>query len=270
MAAPQLIRLMIEYDGTGLSGWQRQDGQSTVQGALDQALAQVTPDDQETLDVRCAGRTDAGVHAYGQVVTFCTTSSREPRRFAPALNHHLPLGIRVHRAEAAPAGFSARHHACGKTYRYTLFAGPHPSALLRHRAWHVHRRLCLEAMQLGANQLVGNHDFESFRSVHCDALNARRHLSSLDVAAGESLGMGRTVHITLTGDAFCRHMCRIIVGTLVEVGAGRRQVADLAGVLAARDRTQAGETAPGCGLTLMRVHYQQAWAFAPEEPRRPV
>lgn len=256
------MRLLVEYDGSQLMGWQRQQGLPTVQGALEQALMQVTHEPYLALDVRCAGRTDAGVHALGQVATFHTTSSKEPRRFAPALNHFLPPNVRVHCCEAAPEGFSARHDALGKTYRYTLFVGAHPSALLLYRAWHVRRRLNLKAMQVGAAHLQGSHDFESFRSAHCDAPHARRNLRVVRVERGEAYEMGATTTITLEGDAFCRHMCRIIAGTLMEVGAGLRAPSDLPAVLDARHRSRAGETAPGYGLTLVAVHYPPSHAFA--------
>jgi tRNA pseudouridine38-40 synthase len=260
---PHLIRLLLEYDGSAFMGWQRQAGLATVQGALEAALGAVTGEPVEALDVRCAGRTDAGVHALGQVVTFHTQSPKEPRRFAPALNHFLPDSIRVQRAEAAPKGFSARHHSSGKTYRYCVYRGPHPSALLLHRAWHVRRRLSMEAMQQAASALTGSHDFESFRSAHCDAPHARRVLHAITVAQHEPWGLGEILTITLRGDAFCRHMCRIIAGTLVEVGAGLRAPGHMAQILAARSRSRAGETAPGYGLTLMHVAYPQAWAFGP-------
>ena len=263
---PKLIRLLLEYDGSKLMGWQRQLGLPTVQGALEAALGTVTGETVEALDVRCAGRTDAGVHALGQVVTFHTLSPKEPRRFAPALNHFLPETIRVHRAEAAPKGFSARHHSSGKTYRYCVYVGPHPSALLAHRAWHVRRRLALPAMQEAALRLTGSHDFESFRSAHCDAPHARRQLHDIAVALQEPWGQGEIVTITLRGDAFCRHMCRIIAGTLVEVGAGLRRPEQMTEVLAARSRSQAGETAPGHGLTLMHVAYPPELAFARGAP----
>jgi len=258
---PHLIRLLLEYDGSKLMGWQRQAGLPTVQGALEAALCAVTGEAVEALDVRCAGRTDAGVHALGQVVTFHTQSPKEPRRFAPALNHFLPESIRVHRAEAAPKGFSARHHSSGKTYRYCVYMGPHPSALLAHRAWHVRRRLSVPAMQQAAQALMGSHDFESFRSAHCDAPHARRVLHDITVALKEPWGLGQIITITLRGDAFCRHMCRIIAGTLVEVGAGLRPPTQMAEILAARSRSRAGETAPGYGLTLVQVAYPPAMAF---------
>lgn len=252
---PRLLRMLVEYDGANLSGWQRQDGLSTVQGALEAALCRMTGQDAAVLDVRSAGRTDAGVHALGQVVTFHTQSPLEARRFAPALNHFLPTSIRVHRCEEAKEGFSARHDATRKQYRYTMYVGPHPSALLAHRAWHVRRRLDDNAMQEAAKFLEGAHDFESFRHAHCDAPHARRVLHRVHVQADLPHGVGRVLHITLEGDAFCRHMCRIIAGTLMEVGAGLRQAQDMRDILNAKDRTQAGVTAPGCGLTLMQVVY---------------
>ncbi len=253
--------MLVEYDGASFMGWQRQEALPTVQGALEQALNKVTHEPHEVLDVRSAGRTDAGVHALSQVVTFHTDCTKEARRFAPALNHFLPPQIRVHRAEEAPSGFSARHHATGKTYRYTIYIGPHPSALLLYRTWHVRRHLNLDAMQQAALHLQGQHDFESFRSAHCDAPHAKRHLTRVEVGCGEPWGLGHLVNIHLTGDAFCRHMCRIIAGTLMEVGAGIKQADGMVAILAARDRSRAGETAPGYGLTLMQVYFPEHLAF---------
>ena len=249
------IRLLLEYEGTPYVGWQRQAGRPSVQGELEAALYRVTGEGPGTLMTRCAGRTDAGVHAQGQVVAFSTASMREGRRFAPALNHYLPPSIRVQHSERAADDFDPRRDSVAKTYRYGLFVAANPSALLRHRAWHVRRRLDLAVLGAAAQQLVGEHDFESYRSVHCDAAHAVRRLTAIDVAEGEAWGAGRTVRITITGNAFCRHMCRIIVGTLVEVGASLRPIDDVARILAARDRRAAGETAPGHGLTLVRVAY---------------
>lgn len=251
----QVVRLLLEYEGTPFVGWQSQAGLPTVQGELTRALQAVTGEEAADLNVRCAGRTDAGVHAQGQVVAFTCAAGREPRRFAPALNHFLPATIRVQRSEAADADFDPRRDSRGKIYRYSLFIGPNPSALLRHRAWHLRRRLDLAAMQQAATRLVGEHDFESFRSAHCDALHAVRHLTGVDVAHTGDFSAGHTAEITIAGNAFCRHMCRIIAGTLTEVGSGARTPDSMATILAARDRCQAGETAPGHGLTLVHVAY---------------
>lgn len=249
-----LVRLLLEYDGCNYAGWQRQDGLQTVQGCLEAALAAVTGEDVDALRLACAGRTDAGVHAEGQLCTFFTEDPRPARRFAPALNHLLPHDVRVHRAEAVPLDFDVRRASEAKWYSYAVYTGAHPSALRRRRAWHLRRHLDLSAMRAAAATLVGEHDFESFRSAHCEAAHARRHLYALRLSAGEQLTFGTMVQLDLFGNAFCRHMCRILVGTLVEVGAGRRAPEDVQRVLAARDRRRAGMTAPPHGLTLRRIY----------------
>jgi tRNA pseudouridine38-40 synthase len=246
---------LLEYDGAHFMGWQRQAGLPTIQGELERALMVITQETCEALDVRAAGRTDAGVHALGQVVTFITQSTKEPRRFAPALNHYLPTTIRVHRADAPPEGFSARRDSLGKTYSYTIYQAAHASATWQHRAWHVKKRLCVDRVQRAADALLGEHDFESFRSVHCDAAHAIRRLDTLTFVAGPQFGSGQIYTLTLVGNAFCRHMCRIIAGTLIEIGAGMRGQDSIVSTLLAKDRRAAGTTAPGYGLTLMQVHY---------------
>ena len=251
---PQTVRLTVEYDGSNYAGWQRQAGLYTVQGQLEAALVAITGEDVASLRLACAGRTDAGVHAMGQLCSFVTDNTRPARRFAPALNHLLPLDIRVHLAEQTQHDFDVRRASEAKWYSYLVYTGAHPSALLRRRAWHLRRRLSLTAMQKGAQQLQGEHDFESFRSAHCEAAHARRRLFAVRLTAADTVPFGETLVVDLYGNAFCRHMCRILVGTLVEVGYGVRPPEDVARVLAARDRRAAGITAPPQGLTLRRVY----------------
>lgn len=247
------IRLLIEYDGTPYVGWQLQEGQASIQGELEAALFKITGEANPQLMV--AGRTDAGVHAYGQVANFRSNSVLEARRFTPALNHHLPDSIRIHRAEDAPPDFDARQAARSKHYRYRVYRGPHAPALDRRRAWHIRNPIDVDAMRRAAAALVGELDFESFRSVHCDAAHAIRRMHSITVSTAPRPPVGEFVDIVFHANAFCRHMCRILAGTLVEVGTGRRPVADVARVLASQDRTQGGVTAPPWGLTLLEVLY---------------
>lgn len=244
------IALWVEYDGSSSSGWQAQDGQVTVAGALREAIGRMTG--QPALP-RCASRTDAGVHARGQLATFRTDAAGPARRFAPGLNHFLPPTIRVLRTWAVADRFDARRAARGKVYRYRIVVAPHAAALERGRAWHLRGALDIHAMQQAALSLVGEHDFSAFRHAHCGAGHARRHLWRLRVGRRARPPAGELVTIHLAGNAFCRHMCRILVGTLVEVGRGRRSPQSVAGTLAGRDRRRAGPTAPAEGLTLMRV-----------------
>ena len=249
----QNICLLIEYDGTPYSGWQMQKTLPSVQGELTAALRRLTGEPQ--LNLSCAGRTDAGVHAYGQVANFHTCYRLEARRYATALNRFLPPTIRIHRSEALPAAFDARFSAAAKRYRYRLYEGLNPLALDRHRAWHVRRSLNVERLQAAAQTLVGEHDFNAFRSSHCDADHAVRRIFSVEVAQMLRPPIGRFVDITFHANAFCRHMCRILAGTLMEVGAGMRSVGSVEEALRVRQRQAAGVTAPPWGLTLLEVLY---------------
>jgi tRNA pseudouridine38-40 synthase len=249
------IRLLIEYDGTAYAGWQRQAGQPSVQGAIEQALHKITGEPTALHKLTVAGRTDAGVHALGQVANFATLRPMQARRFAPALNFWLPTDIRIHQADAVPGAFDARRWARGKRYRYRIYVGPHPLAVGRHAAWHIRRPLDLTAMRAAAAMLVGEHDFESFRSAHCDAAHAVRRMHGISIEVSPRPPVGQFVDIVLHADAFCRHMCRIIAGSLAAVGTGAKPTAWIEAALAMRRRQSAGMTAPPGGLTLLHVAY---------------
>ncbi len=253
---PQTIRLLIEYDGTPYSGWQEQASLPSLQGTITAALRQLTG--EATLRLDCAGRTDAGVHAFGQVASFSTAYPMQPQRFATALNHALPDSIAIHRSEAVPAGFSARFDAASKRYRYRLYCGRNPLALDRRRAWHVRRHLDLNRLQMAAEQLVGEHDFNAFRSSKCDADHAIRRIFSVGVSSQPRPPIGTYVDLLFHANAYCRHMCRIMAGTLMEVGAGLRPADSIASLLQVRQRAAAGVTAPPWGLTLEEVIYPPA------------
>ncbi len=246
------VRLLLEYDGTRYVGWQAQENGPSVQAELQRAVAELTG---EHPVLRVAGRTDAGVHAIGQVVSFVTTSSIPPERFAPALNTKLPDDVSVHRSDEVPADFDARHSARGKRYRYRVYLGPQPAALESPRAWYVRGTLDLAAMRDAAATLIGEHDFESFRSAQCDAPHARRHMLSITIDETPRPPVGRYVDVVFHANAFCRHMCRILAGTLVEVGQGRRTVESVVAALEGKRRALAGITAPPHGLTLLEVFY---------------
>ncbi len=246
------IRLLIEYDGTRFVGWQVQENGPSVQAEILAAIAKVTG---EPTAVTVAGRTDAGVHALGQVASFKTRSRIPAERFAPAITSYLPADVAVHRSEEVPKDFDARHSALSKRYRYRVLSSRQRAPLDVHRAWHVRGALDLEAMAAAAQRLVGEHDFESFRSVHCDAPHARRNMLSIAITTAARPPTGRYIDFVFHADAFCRHMCRILAGNLVEVGLEKRTPSDLAAVLEARDRRLAGVTAPPHGLTLLEVKY---------------
>lgn len=252
------VRLVVEYDGTEFAGWQEQANLPTVQGALQDAVASMV---QKPTRVRGASRTDAGVHARGQVAAFDVDDDRIPLLgFLRGLNTLLPPAVAVRAAEEAPPGWDPRRTSRGKRYVYTYWEGPVRPALERHRAWHVRGELELEAMTEAAQALLGTHDFESFRAAGCVAEHAVRTLYAVHVDRGPQ----QRVALTVVGNAFLRNMVRIIAGHLAEVGLGRRPVGSVAEALAARDRTRAGITAPAAGLTLDEVIYDDR---LPPRPR---
>ena len=246
------LKLTLEYDGSAYAGWQLQAGQPTVQRELMDAVSRMTG---EAPSITVAGRTDAGVHAVGQVASLRTRSHVEARRFLSGLNGLLPRDISVHSVEEVPLAFNARHDSLGKCYRYRVLVSPQRAALEEGRVWHIRHPMALEAMRAAACLLVGEHDFNAFRSSACDAPHARRNMIRIDIDALLRSPTAQVVEILFHANAFCRHMCRILAGTLVEVGMGKRTAENVAAVLESRDRTQAGVTAPPGGLTLMQVFY---------------
>ena len=249
----QNIRLLLEYKGSAYVGWQYQPGHPSIEGELRKAIKKISGEDVELV---VAGRTDAGVHAQGQVANFFTQRMEmEPRRWAPALNGLMPRDISVHRAEGAPQEFSARHDSISKRYVYKVYLGKQPAALVGELAWYRPYALNLEQMHKGAQLLIGDHDFNAFRSRHCDAAHARRSMFNITISQTERLPQGKLVEITFHANAFCRHMCRILAGTLVELGMGKRSVESIGHALASGERDHAGMTAPPHGLTLLHVEY---------------
>jgi tRNA pseudouridine38-40 synthase len=243
------FRLTLEYDGTDLVGWQVQAGDTrTAQGELNAALARVTG---ETVSVVGAGRTDAGVHAEAQVASVRLATALAPDVLRRALNAVLPGDIAVRELVEAAPDFHALRDARGKLYRYAVWNGSGRSPL-RNRSHHYEvTRLDAKAMGEGARALVGRHDFASFQAAGSDVLTSERTLWRFDV---EARGDGEIL-FWVAGEGFLRHMVRIAVGTLLEVGRGRRTPAGVAEALAARERIAAGPTAPARGLTLVRVDY---------------
>ncbi len=241
------LKLTIAYDGTAFAGWQMQAGQRTVQGAIEDALR---PIDGTRVIVHAAGRTDSGVHAAGQVVSFSLKSSIDCDALVRAVNVRLPADVRVMTAEDAPEGFNARFDARYKTYHYAILTGTVVPPTIRHFVWHVPHPLDTEAMNSAAAVLRGEHDFAAFQATGGDVITTRRELvSSAVVPAADRL----TYEVTGTG--FLRHMVRNIVGTLVDIGRGRMPAIRMAEILASRNRAQASATAPPQGLTLWRVDY---------------
>jgi tRNA pseudouridine38-40 synthase len=253
------FKLILEYEGTDYHGWQVQPGLPTIQGRLQAALAALAG---SPVGVTGAGRTDAGVHALGQVASFAADIRLEPPTLRRALNAHLPPDIVVRHAEEVGADFDACRSARARTYRYSLLRREPPSAWLFRHALHAPAALDLEAMTQASQLVMGTHDFTSFRAGGCMAATPVRTVFDAVWRREDDLW-----HFEITADGFLQHMVRILVGTLLEVGRGKRSPADLWAVLADRDRRKAGRTAPPHGLCLVRVQYDAPIVgLAPDRP----
>lgn len=241
------VKLILEYDGSRYAGWQRQPDQPTIQEAVETALFQLT---QATVSVIGAGRTDAGVHALGQVASFRIVRTWTPREWMRGLNARLPEDIAVRSVALVSDDFHARYGARGKLYEYRILNRPERPALDRAYLWHVHKPLDSSAMEQAAAHLTGSHDFSSFEGTLTDNEDPVCDLRQLSVAKE-----GDLIRIRAYADRFLKHMVRAVVGTLVEVGHAKRTPESLKTILAAKDRTAAGRTAPPHGLFLVRVDY---------------
>ncbi len=241
------IAIGIEYDGTAYNGWQRQKSGRGIQQEFERAIGTVA---DRTIEVVCAGRTDTGVHATGQVGHFDTDVERSERGWLLGANSNLPDDVCVRWVRPVPDDFHARFSALSRSYRYVILNRLVRSALNRHRAWWVHQPLDADAMHEAAQALVGEHDFSAFRAAGCQASRPDREITSIAVTRE-----GDRIHLDVTANAFLMHMVRNITGTLVATGTGEEAVDHAAAVLDSRDRTQAGVAAPPHGLTLVRVDY---------------
>jgi len=241
------IKVVLEYDGSGFAGWQQQARGRTVEAELKRALKSITG---QELKVYAAGRTDAGAHAEGQVVSFQTDGRFSPRRLVAALNAKLPDDVAVLSAEEVPDTFHARYSARWRRYRYRYLDRPSRPALERGRCWQVHGPLDVDAMAKAAKALVGKHDWTSYCSAS-EPPDARvREMRSARVSRH-----GDIVDLELVAEGFLRGLARSIAGALAEVGRGRRPPEWVGDVLEARDRRKAARTAPAGGLTLVEVIY---------------
>ena len=255
---PARWALLLEYDGTPFVGWQRQENGRSVQEVLETAASRLVGGAAVASAV--AGRTDAGVHAAGQVAGLDLTAACAPARLRDALNWHLkPHPVVVLAAVPAPDGWHPRFSALGRAYRYEILDRPAPPALLAGRVWHVGRPLDAAAMQLAARVLLGRHDFSSFRASACQASSPIKTLERLDV-----LRIADRVRVIAEARSFLHHQVRNMVGTLKLVGEGRWSVDEVGRILAARDRRVGGPTAPAEGLCLTGVHYgMELFALVP-------
>ena len=271
------IKLTVVYDGTRFVGWQRQAEGVSIQGLLEEALARL---EGGPVTVHGAGRTDAGVHALGQVASVQVTLSHPLDVVARALNACLPPDVRVTGVEQAADDFHARFSARSKTYRYIIRNAPVASPFERAYVWHIPEPLDLEAMRMGAAALVGTHDFAAFRSAGGEVKTTTRAIVRSEFLVGRATAPHRAGAVgtppdgspggpdrvrptidesllayEISGNGFLRHMVRAIVGTLVEIGRGQRPAASIAALLADGNRAEAGATAPPQGLFLVRVDY---------------
>ncbi len=241
-------RIVIEYDGTPFVGWQRQAQGGSVQGALEDALHRFCGEDA---DVRGAGRTDAGVHALGQVAHFDLVKSWEPYRVREALNFHLkPAPIVVIECASAAGDFDARHSATARHYLYRILSRRAPPALERNRVWWLPLALDEQAMNAAAKVLLGRHDFTTFRAAQCQANSPLRTLDRLDVTRE-----GDEIRVWASARSFLHNQVRSMVGSLKLVGEGKWRADDLEATLHAKDRSACGPVAPAAGLFLTRVDY---------------
>jgi tRNA pseudouridine38-40 synthase len=244
-------KLTIEYDGEGYAGWQRQPDQKSIQQKVEEAITQFS---QEEQPIYVAGRTDAGVHAVGQVVHFDLNKENfTPYRIMEALNYHLRgSGIVILDVVEVSDEFHARFSALKRAYYYRIINRRPPLAIEKGRAWHIKPRLDVDAMREGAAHLIGQHDFTSFRDSECQANTPIRSINKIDF-----LVSGDEIQLHIEAKSFLHHMVRNITGTLKLVGAGKISAADVKDILEAKDRREAGPTAPACGLYLSEIFYAE-------------
>ena len=241
------LKLTLAYDGTRFVGWQKQTQGESIQGLLEDAMSRL---EGAPITAHGAGRTDAGVHAEGQVASARVTFDHEAATVARALNAILPPDVRVISVEDAAPDFHARFSACVKSYRYQLANTPVMSPFVRAYAWHISEPLDLPAMRESAAALVGTHDFAAFQSAGSDVVSTERTITRSELVERSGL-----LAYEVSGNGFLRHMVRAVVGTLVEVGRGRRPPGEMQALVAGRSRSDAGPTAPAHGLTLVKVEY---------------
>lgn len=248
------IRMIIEYDGTNYSGWQRQINAISVQEKLETALRKLTRDD--ALTVVGASRTDAGVHAYSQNVHFDTESRIPADKFAFALNTMLPEDIRVRKSFRVRDDFHARFQAKKKQYRYLFYNSPHASAICRNLSAHVMYKLDEALMDEEAKDMLGTHDFAPFAASGSEVKDTTRTIYNVSVTRN-----GDMIEMLVEGNGFLYNMVRILAGTLIGVGTGKIEKGAIRRALESGSRLDLGVTAPACGLTLMRIDYENAEAI---------
>lgn len=241
------VRLTVAYDGTNYHGWQIQNNGITIESELNRCLSDLLG---EPVEVIGASRTDSGVHALGNIAVFDTESPMPAEKISYALNQRLPEDIRIQRSEEVAADWHPRHCESRKTYEYRIYRGEFPMPVRRLYAYFTYRSLCVEDMREAAAYLVGEHDFKSFCQTGAQVESTVRTIYLIEVEE-----QGAELVIRVCGNGFLYNMVRIIAGTLMEVGKGRRAPSDMPAILDAKDRRAAGPTAPAHGLTLMRYEF---------------
>ena len=242
------FKLVIEYDGTAYCGWQRQKNDPTIQEAIETVISNMT---QQKITLNGSGRTDAGVHAYGQVANFSCETQLTADVFQKGLNGLLPDDIVIRACEPVSEAFHARYDAKSKTYRYRIFNQPIPAALYRQYAWHIKKTLNMESMQEALTGIVGTQDFKAFEGTGSPRAHTVRTVMKAQLTGEQGF-----VVLKIKADGFLKFMVRNIMGTLVDIGLGKRTPGDIETILASKDRNQASATAPPHGLFLMSVDYE--------------
>lgn len=243
------VMLTVAYDGTAYHGWQIQPNGETVEGVLNRCLSALLG---EKIEVTGASRTDAGVHAMGNVAVFDTGSPIPADKISYALNRSLPEDIRIQKSQEVDGDFHPRHCPSRKTYEYRIYCAPFPMPMKRFYSYFTYVPLDVGLMSQGAQYLTGTHDFKSFCSVQTQAETTVRQIDSIEILESKT---GGDIVIRVTGRGFLYNMVRIIAGTLMEVGRGHIPPEEVERILTAKDRQAAGPTAPACGLTLIKIAY---------------
>ncbi len=250
------VKITVAYDGTKYHGWQVQNNGDTIEGMLNRAIFELTGEETEVIG---ASRTDAGVHAYGNIAVFDTNSSIPAEKIGLALNTRLPEDIRVVKSEEVSDSFHPRHCDSLKTYEYRMYCSETAVPLFDRYSYYIKHHQCpdVDRMNEAAAILIGRHDFKSFCSVHTQAESTIREVTAIEVTKTRLKGVDQSweVCVTITGKGFLYNMVRIIAGTLLEVGRGRKSVEQVREMLDSCDRKTAGPTLPACGLTLLKYTY---------------
>ena len=243
------IKLTIEYDGKDFNGWQKQPNKLNIQGEIEQVISSITG--EENIELNASGRTDAGVHALGQVANFKTNSKIPIEKMAIAINSRLKKSILIKKAEEVEQRFHSRYNCKRKTYRYVINNSECGTAIYRNLEYHVPQKLNVSKMKQAAEYFIGEHDFKGFKASETSSKSSVRIIYQAEVKEENE-----KIYIELTGNCFLDNMVRIIAGTLVDVGLGKIEIEEIEEIIKSGDRTKAGKTLPPQGLYLVKVEYE--------------